>query len=399
LTRHEGPPQSGVDSPSSRVLFCLLFGAGTSVYFVLPIWAGLFEERFGFSAAQIGWLLSADMSANTVATLLARLWLHRVHSRHAILSALGVYVLGNLACLGVSEFALLLLLRYVVGFGLGTLVAISYVGIGATERPDRNFGFALSVQVAIGGALLFATPYLVEMGGIGSYFVVFCIVMSSVLFLLKKVPASFEKESVAARATMLGMNGPMLLALLGVAVFFTGMNAYWSFAERVADQAGLAADFVASALAVSVLVSVLGSLLAAWMSNRYGRIGPILAGSLIAIGSVALLLLGPSGALFFIAINGFNFMYNFIIPFQSGWVADLDTSGRNITVLPAIQGGGVSLGPIVAGTLITGANYVPVIYVSMFFLFLSALMYSALRVLVSDRTGEIAVRMSQSVSS
>ena len=398
MTRQQRPAQASVNSASSRALFCLLFGAGTSVYFVLPIWAGLFEERFGFSAAQIGLLLSADMSASTVATLLARLWLHRVHSRHAIVGALAVYVLGNLACLGVGEFAPLLLLRYVAGFGVGTLAAISYVGIGATERPDRNFGFALSVQVALGGGLLFSTPYLIEMGGIGSYFVVFCIVMSSVLFLLKNVPARFEKEGAAAGATPLGLNGPLLLALFGVAVFFIGMNAFWSFAERVADQAGLDRDFVSSALAISVLVSVLGSLLAAWMSNRYGRIRPILAGTLIAIGSVSLLLIGPSGVLFFIAINGFNFMYNFIIPFQSGWVADLDTSGRNITVLPAIQGGGISLGPIVAGTLISGTNYFPVIYVSMFFLFVSALLYGALRVLVSDRTDEIAERMSESVS-
>lgn len=389
-----------MDSASSRALFCLLFGAGTAVYFVLPIWAGLFEERFGFSAAQIGWLLSADMSSNTAAVLLARLWLHRVHLRHAILGALAVYVLGNLACLGVSEFAPLLSLRYVVGFGMGTMVGAAVAGIGATERPDRNFGFALSVQVTLGGALLFATPVLIGAGGIAAYYVVFSIVMSSVLFLLKGVPASFEKEapeaSAARASSPLGLNGPLLLAFLGVAVFFVGMNGFWSFAERIADQGGRSADFVSSVLAVSVLVSVFGSLLAAWMSDRYGRIGPIVIGVLIAMGSVALLLLEPSNALFIAAINGFNLMYNFIIPFQSGWVAQLDATGRNITLLPAVQGGGISLGPIVAGSLISGTNYMPVIYMSLFFLALSALIYCLLRFLVPDRAHAVKPPASES---
>ena len=374
------------NSASSRALFCLLFGAGTAVYFVLPIWAGIFEERFGFSAAQIGWLLSADMSASTVAVLVARLWMHRVNLRHAIAGALALYVAGNLACLGLGEFAFLLLLRYVAGFAMGTLVAVAVAGIGATERPDRNFGFALSVQVTLGGALLFATPYLVNMGGIASYYVVFSIVMSTVLFFLKRAPTGYAKESAAGSASSLGLSGPLVLAFAAVAVFFIGMNGFWSFVERIADQAGIAADFVSSALAISVLVSVLGSLLAAWMSDRFGRIGPIVIGVLITVGSVTLLLIQPSSLLFFISVNGFNLMYNFIIPFQSGWIADLDTTGKNITLLPAVQGGGISLGPIIAGMLISGTNYVPVMYMSVSFLVVSALMYWVLRVLVSDRT-------------
>ena len=163
------------NSASARALFCVVFGAGTAIYFVLPIWAGLFEEQFGFSAAQIGWLLSADMGVNAAAVLLARLWLHRVHLRHAILGSLVVYMLGNLACVAATEFAAFMALRCVVGFSIGTLDAIALAGLGATAKPDRNFGFALSVQVILGAALLFATPWLIGVGGIDAYFVVFCI--------------------------------------------------------------------------------------------------------------------------------------------------------------------------------------------------------------------------------
>ncbi len=374
-----------IDSPGSRVLFCLLFGGATAIYFVLPIWAGLFEEDFGFSATQIGWLLSADMSSNTLAILASRFWLHRVHFRHAILGAVMIYMIGNLACLGVTEFTPLLLLRYLTGIGMGTLAAVSAAGIGATSKPDRNFGFALSAQVTIGGVLLFSTPYLVGTWSIESYFVVFSVIMGSVLLFLRFVPDSYEKEHVSDTESGFGLSVPLMLSLAGVVLFFIGMNGFWSFVERIADQGGIDTGFVSMALAVSVLVSVLGSLLAAWMSDRFGRIGPITIGLSITIGSVLLLIYDVTSMLFFVSINIFNWMYNFIIPFQSGWVADLDTTGRNITVLPAVQGGGISLGPIIAGTLISGTDYFPVMYISTLFLIVSGVTYFVLYFLVDGR--------------
>ena len=393
MTGQTEKAQGGVDAPASRLLFCLLFGAGTAVHFVLPVWAGLFAERFGFSAAEIGWLLSADMSANAVATLAARLWIHRVHLRHAILLGLVLYVGGNLACLGITEFGALLVLRYAVGIGMGTLVAVSAAGIGATSKPDRNFGFALSTQVTIGGALLFSTPILVAAGGIASFYVVLAVLMGSVLLLIGRTPAAFDKPAAASPASPLGLNGPLLLGFGGIVLFFVGMNGFWSFVERIADQKGFTGEFTSVVLAVSVLVSVFGSLLAAWMSDRYGRIGPILIGCSITIGSVLLLLIGPSHLLFFVSINLFNWMYNFIIPFQSGWIADLDTTGRNITVLPAVQGAGISLGPIVAGSLVAGTDYLPVIPMSVVVLVLAALAFSTLKVVTSERTGGTGARL------
>ena len=378
---------------SSRSLLCLLFGAGTAVYFVLPIWAGLFAEAFGLTALQIGWLLSADMSANAAATLLARLWLHRVHLRLATMAGLALFVGGNLACIGVTDFAVLLPLRYLVGLGMGTLVAISVAGIGASSRPDRNFGFALTVQVTIGGGLLLLTPVLVRLGGIAAYYVALSIIMSFVLLFLRRLPARFAKQSAPRAASSRGLNPPLVLAFGGVVLFFVGMNCFWSFAERLADQQGIAADFVSFALAVSVMVSALGSLLAAWMSDRYGRIGPISAGLLLAMAAVSLLLFEPSAAGFFLSINAFNWMYNFVIPFQNGWIADLDTTGRNIVVLPAVQGGSISLAPLVAGTLVSGSNYTPVLFLSVSFLFASALAFRLLRFLISDRTKAIRAHL------
>lgn len=375
---------SATNSVRARVLYSLMFGGGTAVYFVLPIWAGLFEEQFGYSSTQIGWLLSADMSANTIAILLTRFWIHRVDLRRAIIFALILFCGGNLLSISADSFKALLALRYIVGIGMGSLVAMAVVGIGATAKPDRNFGFALTAQVLIGGVLLFATPWLLRVGGIKSYFVTFSLLILFVLPLLGGMPKSLVKRSQGAVTTSSEFHPALLLAFASIALFFTAMSSFWAFVERIADQGGLSRDYVSFALSASILISASGALLAAWMSDRFGRIRPILVSIFISAGSIVLLLLDPTQVVFFVSINLFNWTYNFVIPFQSGWVADLDKTGRNITLLPAVQGAGISIGPIVAGSLISGTDYTTVIYLSTGLLLVSGIMFVGLRASISD---------------
>lgn len=363
------------DRGRARALYSLLFGGGTAVYFVLPIWGGIFADQFGFSGAQIGWLLSADMGANTVAILSTPFWIHRIDLRRALIGALSLFAGANLLCIGVTEFHQILILRYLVGFGMGALVSIAVAGIGATSKPDRNFGYALSVQVALGGALLFATTWLLELGGMNAQYLVFVGIALMILPFVGSMPPTLQKQSHDASYSGLRISRPLLLAFAGIAVFFAGMNSFWSFIERIANQADLSTEFVSFALSLSVLISVSGSLLAAWMSDRFGRMKPISIGVVITLVSVSILLVDTSKLAFFISIILFNLMYNFVIPFQSGWVADLDRSGRNITLLPAVQGGGISLGPILAGMAISGQNYTPVIHLSGFLLVASMLLF------------------------
>ena len=47
-----------VDTLPARLQYFLLYGAGTLVFFVLPIWGFIFSEM-GFSDSEIGWLLAA----------------------------------------------------------------------------------------------------------------------------------------------------------------------------------------------------------------------------------------------------------------------------------------------------------------------------------------------------
>ena len=43
---------------------------------------------------------------------------------------------------------------------------------------------------------------------------------------------------------------------------------------------------------------------------------------------------------------------SFVIPFQSGWIASLDRTGRTVVLLPFLQGIGIAAGPVLAGLVI-----------------------------------------------
>ncbi len=360
------------------------------MYFVLPIWAGQFEDVFGFSSAQIGWLLSADMGANTLAVLSVWFWVQKVNLRIAVAIAATVFAVANLACLRVDSFTTLLVLRWVVGLGMGVLAGVAIAGIGLTRKPDRNFAFALTAQVLIGSALLFATPWLLEWGGMQSYYVFFALLFVPVMFLLGGMPITFQKHGDAVENTKWGgIHGLFIFALLAVLVYFAGMNSFWAFVERIGDQGTLTKEYISSILSASILVSVIGSLAAAWMSDRYGRIGPIVIGLALTVGAVGLLLLEVSPLSFMVSIFVFNLMYNFVIPFQSGWVANLDLDGRNTALLPAVQGAGLSLGPILVGYVVAGSSYTPVIFLSVGLLLASIVLFILLRFTISDREERI----------
>ena len=64
-----------------------------------------------------------------------------------------------------------------------------------------------------------------------------------------------------------------------------------------------------------------------------------------------------AAALFLISVCGFNFLWNFVLPFILGAVGDLDLHGRIMGPAIALQMTGLGLGPILSSLLITAKGY------------------------------------------
>lgn len=378
-----------MQSRLSNLHYCILYAAGTVVYFVLPIWGGIFSEDMLFNTAMIGWLLSADMIANAIANVTARYWIGHWNWRKTALGFVALMAVANLMCIGVDDFALLMTLRLVAGFAGGGLTSLAAAGIARSEEPDRYFGIALSIQVFMGGLILFASPSLLAEFGNASIYVALAVLALIALPFLRAIPAGQLKaqlpmpksQEVAIGVKASGQFPQMLtiLGFVGVILFFAGMNSIWAFAENIGTELAIEGQFIATTLSLSLLISMGGSLLAAYLAGKVKRLVPIVLG----VSSIALAVISFSWVqgnwAFFIAINVFNFGYNFVIPFQSGWIASFDIRGENIVLLPAVQGAGISIGPVLSGFIINDVSYLRAIYPSTILLIASIIVFLILR--------------------
>lgn len=348
-----------VNFVATRWLTYLLFAAGTVVYFLLPIWAGIFSEDYAFTGKQVGFLLSADMTANTIAAFTARYWIHRCQWRTVLPLTVIAAAIPNFVCVFVDGYWPLMGLRFVAGFGAGLMTAFVYVIIAASRNPDREFAYALATQTAVGAAFLFGTTALLTTWGVGALFVVMGIATLLPLALLRAVPprnplaAQTGDSEQASKKLGRGMLG----ALVGVGVFFVAMNVFWVSMERLGDARGLSLEFITMTLSYTLLFSFAGALVPAWLAKKSRRIVPIFIAYVVLFAAVVWLISSHGAVTYFIALCVYNFCYSFIIPFQSGWVANHDKTGRTVVLLPVVQGIGISLGPILAGLVVSGADY------------------------------------------
>jgi predicted MFS family arabinose efflux permease len=333
-------------------------------YYLLPIWAGIFDDNYGFDGSQIGLLLAADMAGGTVAAACARLWIARAPWRPVLFLSLLVCAAANLVCAVVDGFGGLLLLRTAAGLAAGTYMALVYADFAHADSPDREFSIALALQVAFGAAAIWCAPTVqADWGRAGTF------VMVGLASLLPFALFTACPKRALASATNDDCKVPPLdwrtwLGLTTVGLFFIALSCVWVAMERLGTSGGFDAPVIARVLSAGLLFSFLGAAAPAVMSGLAPRRSQIYV-SYAAL-AVAIILLGNEPTVWLLAggLIVYNFFYSFVIPYQTAWVAETDVSGRTAVLVPVVQGIGVSVGPIIGGALLGDGNYGGVIVVS-----------------------------------
>ena len=380
---YRDPEPVDVNAPATRWLTYLIFASSLAFYYLLPIWAGFFTEDFGFNSKQVGLLLSADMTANTIAAFSARYWIHRCYWRRVFPVTVCLTVIPNLLCGMAQGFETFLAFRYLAGFGAGMMVAFMYATIRAAKNPDREFAYAMALQVFVGALCLNGASWLWTTWGVAPVFIMTGLVALLPLACCRAIPRSNPPTASAGNDNQ--PNAPpavtdrtVLYGLLAVGLFFASMNSIWSFMERLGDAEGFATEFIALTLSVSLLFSFAGALVPAWLAGRMKRIVPISFGYLWLFIAIYTLGRHPAATTYFVALCVYNFFYSFVIPFQNGWIAGFDRDGRTVVLLPFLQGLGIAAGPVLAGLVIAGNRYANAIYASLALLSFSYLLFVSL---------------------
>lgn len=321
-----------------------------SLLLMAPAVATQLAIELQLGPAQIGKLFSVELGAMSLASLPAWYWLPRLDWRRAALGGALVFIVANLVSALTVDFGQLLMLRAISGLAGGSLMVLCMSSASTTAEPDRVYGFWVVGQLLSGTLGLALLPALFERFGLGAFFIALALIMSACVPFSRWLPAGKTQVEHSS-----GSRSLSLLALCGIAavlLFYTSLNGVWTFAGALGKDAGIAGETSSWILTVASMFGVAGAFSATLLGRRFGRSAPMFGGYALMIGCILLLLGSPTSLRFGLAALGFKYAWTFVVPFMMASLAGIDSTGRLMSLINLVIGGGLALGPLLAGQLI-----------------------------------------------
>ena len=326
-----------------------------------PLFLAAVGDAYQLTDRQIGLLAGVEIAGFAIASFSAPRWVLKRGYRMAASIGVAGLVVGNLASLLADSFTELLVFRLFTGLlGDGLAYVAAILTLGARSNPTRAFGLLTFSNMCFTGVALIVLPQVLVDSGWWSLRLFLALLGASGVLALKYIPA--EPEIAPSRGDqVVAKPGLGSLALLGVFFFCINLGAVWAFAERIGAATGLDIGVIGLYLGLSMPFQALGSLGAALLSTSFGRVRPLcvaLFGQLLAL---ALLGGATTGLEYFAAVSLWGCTWNFGINYQLGQIAELPNGARLLALVPGSEAIGASIGPVIAGLLLSGSGYSPVI--------------------------------------
>ena len=369
-------PRVNPDGFAAAVLLSVLATAGFFYVSILPALVSGLITGLNFSPQVAGRIASCNVYGAAVGAFFAVLVVRRIPWRRAAVPLLCVLLLFDLVSTQVQAPLVLGCLRLLHGVTGGLLVGITYGVMSRTASPDRCFGILMIVQSLLGGLGSMFLPRLVPGFGAPMLFLAFAAFSICALMALPFLPAYPAPRTVVSDGP-----GPMrpsrglILALGAVFLFQTGNMAVNAYIIELGRANGFALNFITSTIGIAHWLATLGALLVVIIGTRFGRLAPIVAGTLMfLLGNVAFYWsVVPEvfvAACIMSAITVF-----FVIPYLLGLCTNFDRSGRAAALAGLFSKLGIASGPILAAGLLGrgAASYMAVIGAAIACIALSAL--------------------------
>lgn len=347
------------DTASSLALLAaiVLFAAITpTILMTAPAVAAQLASQWQLSPSQIGDLFSTELGAMSLATLPAFWWLKRVDWRRAALLAGALFIVANLLSIWAQGYAALLALRFCSALAGGSLMIICLSSAASTANPSRAYGLWVMGQLVVGAIGLGILPRLFEHYGLAACYLLLALLMSLCLPLARYFPQGAPATEKTAEQAAAVPKWKALWGILGILGFYISLSGVWTFIGSISAKAGISAEASGELLALATVMGIVGAGCASLIGNRLPRLLLLLLGYGLMAGSVLLLLGAPSLARFALAALVFKFTWTFILPLILACLADLDRSGKLMNASNLVIGGGLAIGPALAGRLIESSG-------------------------------------------
>lgn len=331
--------------------------AACSVFLCLPVILGRLAEIRGFSPSQLATVASAETLGLAVTALLGPWLLTRFAAQR--LMTVGLTLLAGINLLSAQDWGFheFLSLRTAASIAAGLVAPAAIAVLGAARVPERSISHAVSAQIVTSALGLYFLGQLGEQFGIIGLYGALAVFagVASLLVATARFPGLAPGNEDAAAA----IPKPALAMIGSVLFFFCALGIYWAFIERVGTEFGIAVDRLNWLLAASNLAALFGSMTAPWFTRRYGDRAVLLAGlSLTVLIPLAFLWTAGSAVAYAANLAVFVVLWNLLMVVQMAAISRFDAGGRAISLTPAAQGFGLSLGPLLVGPLAESSGFV-----------------------------------------
>ena len=352
-----------------------IYTIGGLFWAFLPFFIGLNISSGGFSQAQAGALGTGYLVGFSTASLSALWWANRFNWRSLSLIASAIVIVALVVLARVGNYPASLATVFAIGLMMGALWTIAYRIFSASSDPERSFAIGIVVSYSALALVSFVVGrFFVERYGLpgSSYFLGALILVLGLAALL--LPRGGAGDEDGPGEPLGRPSLPIVLALLGILGTGFAFAAVWAFAERIGVSAGYDASAISPVIASNLLASALGSVAATLLGMRAGRWIPLLAGMLMMLISVLALLQLADFRVYAGAVAGLGFAIGFVLPYQMGNIAALDSKSQFVGLIAAAQGIGSAIGPWLGGAAADAGGYRLLILAAAAVLVISAVM-------------------------
>ena len=301
---------------------------------ILPSMVGSLVDYAGFTATEAGWVAAVGFAGSALGAMVVVLRIQHLDPRNLAVFGLLTLAVFDAAAMFVSQVPawLFVTLRFLSGIGGAVVYAAVMAHVAATHEPERGYGIFMAFQFGISALGLYGLPLLLPHTGVAGMY--FCLAAAASLSLLLRTSIMHREAAVEDAAIEFHMliKPAAILAMLGIGCYETANFMYFTYADRIGVGMGLPDYRVGEILGFASLLGIPSAMLVVWLGDRFGQLMPLLFAMLVAIVSLAWLLV-PAGALtYVVSMSALGFAWAFGLPFFYAFEARLDPGGSVVVV-------------------------------------------------------------------
>jgi predicted MFS family arabinose efflux permease len=336
---------------------------------VVAVCTPVLQERFGLSAAQIGFLTSAFALAVAITAIPMGLGTARWGGR-VLFAAAALFLLGSLVFAAADSYGWFLVGRFIQGLGagagmpVGTALVTRFVAPAARHRAFGLFGAGTGVGTTVSLLIL---PSFVDAGGYRAVFAA-AAVFGALLFLsvlLVRVlrgrphsagpPAAFGSLA-RAFARSARSPGVLLCAVMNLTVVAVVVGVLTWTPQYLHDQFGASLAIAAVLTAGIGVAQAVGNPAGAVAMGRWGVLGVLVGGTALLAVATALVPAGPGVVFAYVAILAAVLLAGAVLPPSLALIAEVakghEAVGAATGLIGLLNLSGSMLAPWLFGALL-----------------------------------------------